>query len=65
MAQQFRFGGKGGWDTRGQTSTGGKEGIKFQVNFNKIELKRFMGDLKTQYPLEFKKILKEAFQYGF
>lgn len=56
----FRSGGKGGWNNRGNVGSSGKEGIQFQVNFSDIQLKRMMLDMKLIYPREFKQILKAA-----
>jgi hypothetical protein len=56
----FRFGGKGGWNNRGNVGSSGKAGMHFQVNFNQIQLTRMMLDMKLIYPREFKEILKAA-----
>lgn len=57
----FRMGGSGGWDIRG-TANARKDKAKgfAQVMFNDQELTAFMIDLKTEYPKEFKELLKKA-----
>jgi len=55
----MRFGGSGGWDNRGNMGSSGK-GASAQVSWNDLQLRRFMKDLKTEYPKELKEILKQA-----
>tara|TARA_R110001592_G_scaffold104354_3_gene293723 strand:- start:32977 stop:33666 length:690 start_codon:yes stop_codon:yes gene_type:complete len=57
----FRMGGSGGWDVRGTANArADKSKAKGQVMFNDQELTAFLIDLKTEYPREFKALLKEA-----
>ena len=51
----FRFGGSGGHNYKGSFSTSGKGGVRFRD----VELKRFMQDLKKQFPKEIQEIIVE------
>ena len=51
----FRFGGSGGHNYKGSYSTSGKGGIRFKD----VELKRFLKDLKAEFPREIQEIIVE------
>lgn len=57
----FRMGGSGGWDIRGTAKARAfKSKAMAQVMFNDQELTAFMIDLKTEYPEEFKELIKKS-----